>query len=119
MPGPMTIPRGNQLFDTVIIPNGAATLTPPASVPVSTVTAATYTIPGLQLLDLITVNPQANYTNLSINYAYVSAANTLTVLWANETGSTVTSAPAWSVVIEVIRCENANLGLTLLPQSIS
>jgi hypothetical protein len=114
MPAPMTIARGNQLFDTGI----ALTLTPPASIPISILTFANYTVPGLAVLDLISVNFQSSVTNLSIANAYVSAPNTLTIGWSNETAGTVSSAAAINCLLEVIRLENASQGFASLPNGI-
>lgn len=102
---------GNILFDTLI----AATLTPPASIPANAVTYAAYTITGLQLLDMLYVQPLSDLTTISVVTAYVSAANTLRIGWGNESGSTVTSAPAVQLLIKYNRPENAAAGFGGLP----
>jgi hypothetical protein len=48
----------------------------------------------------------------------VSAPNTLTIGWSNETAGTVSSAAAINCLLEVIRLENAAQGFASLPNGI-
>lgn len=114
MPAPLTVPHGNELFDTVI----AATLTPPASIVTTALTAGTYTVQGLVVGDICTISILGPVTTYSITSMYVSAANTLVVYFSSETGSTVSSAAAINVLINVVRLENYAQGFASLPTSI-
>lgn len=83
-----TISRGNILLNLIL----GATLTP-VSVAGATTAAQTFTIPGLQLLDLITINLNGAQTaGIGIVNAFVSAANVLTVVFSNSTAGALTPA---------------------------
>lgn len=108
-----TLARGNEAYDFVL----GATITPPNSIVTTALTAGTYTIPGLQVLDQVTVGLTSAVTTYSMTAAYVSAANTLVIYFSSETGSTVSSAPAINVTLTVVRPENAAAGFAALPTS--
>lgn len=107
-----TLSRGNQLYDTGIV----ATITPPASIVATAATPGTYTIAGLLPLDMISVYPTSSITTYSMASAYVSAPNTLIIMFTSETGGTVSSAAAVTIQIEVVRLENS-AGLAGIPTS--
>lgn len=71
---------------------------------VNTVTAPaqTFTVPGLQVGDAVTVNPPGQTAGATIGSAYVSAANTLSIQFVNPTGGNVTPN-AGTHIITVIR----------------
>lgn len=96
-----TLPRGNIALCTLIGP----TLTPTA-LTASTTTSQTFTVPGLQLLDAVGVNFNGAQTaGVGIGNAYVSAANTLTIVFTNSTAGTPTPA-AGVYLLDIIRAEN-------------
>lgn len=91
-----TLGRGNILYDWIIQPS----LTP---VPVAANTSAeqNFTIPGLNVGDFADVNCNAAMTaGLGIVNARVSAANTITLQFANSTGGSLTpTAGAYNINI--------------------
>jgi hypothetical protein len=95
------ISRGNLLIDTIFGLN----VTPPASIVTSAATAGNYTVQGLQVGDLVQPYFTSAVTNISMVNAWVSAANTLTIYFSSETGSTVSSAPAVNIVVNLQRYE--------------
>jgi hypothetical protein len=99
-----TIARGNILANLLIGP----TLTPTA-LTASTTTALTFTVPGLQLLDMVSANFNGAQTaGVGIANAYVSAANVLTIVFSNSTAGTPTPA-AGIYVLAIDRAENTPL----------
>lgn len=102
MPG-TTIPRGNMINSFVIAP----TLTPVA-VGANTAAEQSFTILGLQVGDQISaMSFNGAYTvNVDVANLRVSAANTLTISYQNNTGSSVTP-PAGVYLIEINRLENS------------
>lgn len=115
MPGGSTVQRGNAIFEQQI----AITITPPATITTAVITQQTYTVPGLNVGDLISFNQTTFASTLvSIPNMYVSAANTLTISFSTE-GATVSGAAAISFLLGVLRPENYSLnGLTSLPNGI-
>lgn len=95
------IARGNLLIDTVFGIN----ITPPASIPTTAMTPGNYTVQGLLVGDLVDAFFVSAVTTYSMPYAWVSAANTLTIYFASETGSTVSSATAVNVAVNWQRVE--------------
>lgn len=96
-----TITRGNSHETFYIQP----TLTP-TTVTTLTTGAQTFTVPGLQTTDIVTVVGVAgNQTaGIVIAEADVSAVNTLTIQFGNFTAGTLTPA-AGVYTIEVVRLE--------------
>ena len=83
-----TISRGNVNLNLAL----GVTLTPTA-LTASTTTSQTFTVPGLQLLDIVMVNFNGAQTaGVGIVNAYVSALNTLTIVFNNATAGTPTPA---------------------------
>jgi hypothetical protein len=104
-----TISRGNVLLNMLI----GVTITPTALV-ASTTTSQTFTVPGLQLLDLLSVNLNGAQTaGVGIANAYVSAANVMTVVFSNSTAGTPTPA-AGLYIVTVDRAESTPLPTTAL-----
>lgn len=112
MPGGSRIQIGNEVLDQVIY-NGAVTFPTLAANASST---TTLTIPGVQPLDLVSWNMQAPPAHLVIDNIYVSAPNTLTILWGTD-GTGVTGATV-AVLFSICRPENANLGASALPNAL-
>ena len=79
--------------------------------------SSTYTLQGVLIGDLISYNVQSPPAHLVLDNIYVSAANTLTLLWG--TDATGISTGSVALVIDVTRAENASLGLTALPSVIT
>lgn len=99
-----TLPRGNVAGTYLIGP----TLTPVLIV-LNTTAEQNFTVPGLQLDDLVEVhNDVAQTAGVGIVGARVSAANTLTVMFSNNTGGSLTPA-AGQYLILVSRGENTPL----------
>lgn len=93
--------RGNLLIDSVFGIN----LTPPASIVTTAGTAGNYTVQGLQVGDMVQPFFTSAVTTYSMINAWVSAANTLTIYFSSETGSTVSSAAAVNVAVNWQRYE--------------
>lgn len=69
----------------------------PSAVAANTVSAQTFTVTGLDISDCVEVNPGIN--TILVCGAYVSAANTLTVIFGNPTGSQISPASSqWLVM---------------------
>ena len=73
----------------------------------------TFAMPGLQVGDAIGWNMQNPPAHLVLDNAYVSAPGVMTILWISDATriSTATVAVLW----EIVRPENASLGLSALP----
>lgn len=100
MPGTQ-LSRGNLLIDSIIGLN----ITPNASIVATAMTPSSYTVQGLQVGDLVQPYFTSAVTTYSMPYAWVSAANTLTIYFTSETGSTVSSATAVNIVVNWQRYE--------------
>jgi len=69
----------------------------PAEVAANTISAQTFTVTGLSKSDSIEVNPGVN--TIGVAGAYVSADNTLTVVFVNPTVGAITPASSeWQVI---------------------
>lgn len=69
----------------------------PASVAASSISAQTFTVTGLTTDDKVFVNPGIN--TIGIAGCYVSAANTLTVIFVNPTAAAIDPASStWKIV---------------------
>ena len=81
-----TCARGNILYNFLVYPS----LTPTA-ITASTTAVQTFTIPGLAVNDSVSVNSQAaQTTGVSVINTWVSAANTLSVQFANANTASAT-----------------------------
>jgi hypothetical protein len=75
----------------------------PAATAATTTLEQTFTVPGLQVGDILTISPQfAISTLVTIENARVSAANTLAIAFNNSTAGSLTY-PSGSYAIEVNR----------------
>lgn len=97
------ISRGNLLIDTIF----GLTITPNASIVATAATPSSYTVQGLQVGDIVQPFFTSAVSTYSMSSAWVSAANTLTIYFASETGSTVSSSPAINIVVNWQRYEGA------------
>jgi hypothetical protein len=104
MPGPASIPRGN--VSLIMVLN--VTLSP-AQVTNGTSAEQTFTVPGLLVEDVVTVNKPTTQAGLVIGGARVSANNTLAINFGNITGSPITPTASESYSVSVCRYENAPL----------
>lgn len=114
MPGRANIAYGNEIIDEVLYFSGVTypTLTTSAS------GSNTLTVQGVQPLDFLSWNLVAPVAHLQIDNMYVSAANTITILWGTDlTG--VTGASNAVLMIEVIRVDAANLGTSVFPNQVA
>ena len=104
MPGASDISRGNLALDTALL----VTITPAASVTTGASVTSTYSVIGIQPLDLIGFNPQGVITApLSIGAVWVSAVNTLSVQWTNASAATSSASPAAVLcLLNVTRASN-------------
>lgn len=103
---PQTTPsRGNILYDFIISPS----LTP-VSVAAATSAEQSFTIPGLQVGDMIAgiAPPSLMTAGIGISYGRVSAANTLIISFVNATAGGVIPV-AGSYLINVCRPESLPL----------
>ena len=69
----------------------------PASVAANTVAAQTFTVTGLATTDKVLVNP--GVATIGVAGAYVSAANTLSVIFVNPTAAAIDPASStWTII---------------------
>ncbi len=102
-----TLARGNLLYDWIIGP----TLTPVAVLQ-ATSAPQNFTVPGLQLGDILDVNFNGTQTaGVGIVNARVSATDTMTLTFSNSTAGTLTPA-AGQYFINICRVEG---GLAAIP----
>lgn len=112
MPGKTAVTYGNEIFDGLLfLP----------SVPVPAVSSGalgtnTVNVPGVLPFDLISWNLTAPPTNGAIDNIFVSAPNTLTILWSATGGAL--SAGNTPLLIEVIRADGYNLGAQAIPSAL-
>lgn len=112
MPGKTAITYGNEIFDGLLYLPSVTFPTLGANASSTT----TVTVPGVLPLDLISWNMQNPPAHLVIDNIWVSAANTLSILWGTDGTGISTSTVA--VLIEAIRADGANLGTQALPQAL-
>ena len=83
MPGPSNVSIGSVQFSFVLqvaVVAGAALATGPS------VEERTYTVPGLIVGDIVTVNPPSFVATVNVGQARVSAANTLSIAFLATAG---------------------------------
>jgi hypothetical protein len=112
MPGSTTIQRGNEQFATMLY---LSAVTYP-TIAANAITSSTITIPGVLPLDVISWSMQNPPAHLALENIYVSAANTATFTWSSDATGIATGSLA--MILEVTRCEIANLGATSFPAAI-
>jgi hypothetical protein len=115
MPGNSTVQRGNELFAQILYQSALAV----PNLPASSTVLSTYTIAGAQIGDLISYNQLSYVSGVSADNMYVSAANTLSVYWTNNTASAINGTAAQPFIIEFTRPENmVEGGFAMLPTTI-
>jgi hypothetical protein len=112
MPGGTRSQLGNELFSQDLY-------LPAVTYPTLATNASgtnTAIVNGVLPGDSIGWNMQAPPAHLVLDNIYVSAANTLTILWSSDvTGISTGTVP---LLLQVARPENASMGLASLPSSI-
>jgi hypothetical protein len=115
MPGGTRAQLGNELFSQTLF----LTVTPPATITTAVITQQTINVPGVLPGDLLSwamqtfVNPLIQMDNL-----YCVTPGVMTINWTSA-GATISGALAQSFLLEITRPENASLGLSALPTSLS
>lgn len=104
MPGPASaVPNGN--VQNLLMVAVANTVT--SNVNANTTTELSYTVPGLRVGDVVTVIKPSFQAGLTIPSARVSAPNTLTVLFLNNTGSAIARvAETYTVLVARSSCDS-------------
>jgi len=74
----------------------------PTSVSANSESIQTFTVTGLSTMDIVTVNKPTNQTGLDLIHAWVSAADTLSIKYRNQTGGAITPTSE-SYLMQVIR----------------
>jgi len=95
------IARGNILYDTLL----AVTLSP-SQVSANTTAEQTFTVPGLQTTDMVSVQKPTAQAGLGIVGARVSAPNTLAITFVNVTESGITPTASQTYIVRVTRPSN-------------
>lgn len=114
MPGGTRYSQGNIIMSqviylpSVVVPNVNAN---------STVNQ-TVTVNGVVIGDFIDWNQLSSVSGLTVANIWVSAANTLTFTWANETVGNITNTANQPFQITITRPENVSFGLAALPNGI-
>lgn len=101
MPGPSDIATGNVQFILLL----QATLSP-AQVNTITAPEQTFTVPGLQVGDFVSVQKPTAQAGLGIVGSRVTATNTLGITFVNPTAGNITPTAAETYLIKVLRQEN-------------
>lgn len=112
MPGGTRAQLGNELFGQAVYLSAVTYPTLATNASGSNTTTLKGALPG----DVVGWNMQAPPAHLVLDNVYVSAPDTLTILWSSDVTGISTGTVA--IVFEVARPENASLGLSSLPSSI-
>jgi len=112
MPGGTRSQLGNELFAQAAYLSAVTYPTLAANASGSN----TVMLKGVLAGDIVSWNMQAPRAHLVLDNAYVSAVDTITLLWSSD--ATGISTGTVGVIFEVTRPENASLGLSALPSSI-
>lgn len=115
MPGGSSLSRGNELFAQVVYNSAVAIPTIGAAATVTN----TATLNGLLIGDLVSWNlVGAGIVGISVANMYVSANNTLSITWENNTAGSLGPGTA-AFLFEVVRPENfVEGGYAILPTAI-
>lgn len=115
MPGKATsVATGNELINQVLYLTGVTFPTMAAGVS----TSNTLTVAGVQPLDMLSWNLVAPIAHLQIDNMYVSALNTVTILWGTD-ATGVTGAANAVLLLEVVRIDGANNGTSVFPNQMA
>lgn len=112
MPGGSTPCLGNQLFEQMVYLSPVTFPTLGANASSSTSVTLKGALPG----DIVGWNIQSPPAHLFIENVYVSAADTLSVVWGTD-GTGITGSTT-SVVFKLGRFQNQSMGLSVLPSAL-
>jgi hypothetical protein len=113
MPGGTAPLLGNISMSQII----AVALTP-ASVAANTTAEQTFTVNGIQLLDVVQIVKPSIQAGLAIGNVRVTAANTVGITYVNTTAGGLTPT-AETYLMMVDRCDRSSFGITAFPNSIA
>lgn len=82
----------------------------PAAVAANTTAEQTFTVTGLQVGDVVSVNKPTAQAGLGVVGARVSAANTLAITFSNNTAGSLTPTASEVYVVNVVRPMPAYVG---------
>lgn len=99
MPGPSSVSYGSVQYSFVL----QLTVVAGAALTASTTTARTYTVPGLIVGDIVTVNKPSHTAGVGIANARVSAADTLEITFGNYTAGTPSLPASEQYLLQVDR----------------
>lgn len=112
MPGGSNPCLGNELFEQMCYLSAVTFPTLAANASSSNTATLKGVLPG----DLVSWNMQNPPAHLILDNVYVSAADTLTLLWSSDgTGVTGATVP---IIFGVARFQNQSLGLSALPSQL-
>lgn len=106
MPGPSDLPRGN-IANALLL---GLTISP-ASVATITSAEQTFTLPGLQLGDVVTVTKPTTQAGLGIVNSRVTATNTIGITFMNTTAGPIVPTAGETYIVEFNRPTNPQLPL--------
>ncbi len=113
MPGGTRACLGNEQFEQMLY--GASVTYPTLGVNASG--SNTFTLKGVLPGDMVSWNMQNPPAHLVLDNIYVSAADTLTILWSSD--ATGISTGTGAVLFAVARAENQSLGITNFPAQLT
>lgn len=114
MPGSTNVLRGNGQFMQVL----SIPLVTVPNLPANSTATQTVTVPGVLVSDFVFWNQLSVVAGISVENAFVSAANTITFLWSNTTVAAVNGTAPQGFLIGIFRPENTTGGLAGLPSAI-
>lgn len=117
MAGGTTVYEGNCKLGVMGVLGSATGITTP-SVLANTSVITTYSLPGLQVYDLVDCMSQTHVAGLSVASAWCATKDVLTLQFLNTSIGTISPQSNYIILWLVTRQENANLGLTVFPTAI-
>lgn len=112
MAGKSNICYGNEILDTLIY----LPALPYPSIGSATTANNTYTVPGVQVGDLLSWNQQSYVATLTLDNMFVSAINTISVTWTSTAAISNGTVP---VLVELVRTPDVLItGISGLPSAI-
>jgi hypothetical protein len=112
MPVGTRVQIGNEVFDQMLYLSAVPTPSLGASASATT----TLTVNGVLPYDLVSWNLQNPPAHVVLDNIYVSAPNTLTIMWG--TDGTGASPSTTNMILSVTRCENSAFGTSGFPSAI-
>jgi hypothetical protein len=104
---------GNELFEQLVYLPAVTYPTLAANASGSNTTTIAGVLPG----DLVSFNMQSPPAHLVVDNVYISAANTVTILWSSD--STGISTGTVALLLGIARWENSSLGVTAIPSNLA